>query len=360
MSLEYKVSYRKKDKSIQCIIAYKDNGEWKQRTRQGFKTQKEYKSWIDDTVKELKNTVKVPIDFRGMTFGKFKEIFLADKDKEYAPNSIDIYETAYTKFKKINDVPITEVSYIHLKSCFDDMLKDGLKESTIRDYFTKLKTTFNHAISNYKIMTENPIDMKQYKFPVVEQKENKIKALTEFELNDLLSKLSGPDYYFCVLAGKCGMRLGEINGIIDDGSLDLDNGIIHVKRQWKKTKDRKHDLGTLKTDNSYRTVPIPASYISGLKLYVKGCVKDMDNRIFIDKYNDTTSARLSYKFKKMGYNISAHDLRHTYVTILIKNGFDFKTIAELIGDTVEMVIKTYSHFTEDMFESAKDRINKIL
>ena len=38
----------------------------------------------------------------------------------------------------------------------------------------------------------------------------------------------------------------------------------------------------------------------------------------------------------------------------------FKTISELIGDTVEMVIKTYSHFTEDMFESAQDRINKIL
>jgi len=360
VSLEYKVSFRKKDKSIQCIIAYKDGDKWKQKTKQGFKTQKEYKPWIDETVKELKNTVKVPIDFRGMTFGQFKDIFLKDKEKEYAQNSIDIYDRTYTKFKKINDVPITEVGYIHLKPCFDDMLKEGLKESTIRDYFTKLKTTFNHAIENYEIMKDNPINIKQYKFPVVEQKETKIKALTEFELNDLLSKLNGPDYYFCVFAGKCGMRLGEINGIIDDGSLDLENGVVHVKRQWKKGKKREHELGPLKTINSYRTVPIPAAYIPGLKMYVNGCVKDMNNRIFIDKYNDTTSARLSYKFKKMGYDISVHDLRHTYVTILIKNGFDFKTIAELIGDTVEMVIKTYSHFTEDMFESAKDRINKIL
>lgn len=360
MSLEYNVSYRKKDKSIQCIIAYKDDGEWKQRTKQGYKTQKEYKSWVDDTLKELKNTIKVPVDFRGMTFGKFKEIFLKDKEKEYAQNSIDIYDRAYTKFKKIYDIPITEVSYIHLKPCFDDMIDEDLKESTIRDYFAKLKTTFNHAINNYKIMKENPVDISQYTFPVAKEKENKVKALTEFELNDLLSKLSGSDYYFCVFAGKCGMRLGEINGIIDDESLDLDNGVIYVKRQWKKGRERKHDLGALKTVNSYRTVPIPTTYIHGLKLYVKGCVKDMNNRIFIDKYNDTTSARLSYKFKKMGYDISVHDLRHTYVTILIKNGFDFKTIAELIGDTVEMVIKTYSHFTEDMFESAKDRINKIL
>ena len=60
-------------------------------------------------------------------------------------------------------------------------------------------------------------------------------------------------------------------------------------------------------------------------------------------------------------DISIHDLRHTYVTILIKNGFDFKTISELIGDTVEMVIKTYSLLQAKICSNpAQDRINKIL
>ena len=152
MSLEYNIIYRNKNKSIQCVIEYKDGDEWKQTAKQGFKTQKESKPWQIETLNKLKETVKVPIDYRGLTFDEFKKIFLEDKKREYAPNSIDIYETAYTKFKKIDDISITKVSYIHLKPCFDDMLKDGLKESTIRDYFTKLKTTFNHAINNYKIM----------------------------------------------------------------------------------------------------------------------------------------------------------------------------------------------------------------
>lgn len=371
--MDYKVSYRKKDGGIQCIINYKDGDDWKQRTKQGFKIQKDAKPWIDETLDELKEIVKVPVEYRGTTFGEFKEIFLKDKEKEYAYNTIELYEKGFAKFKKIDDVLLTEVSYIHLKPCFDEMIKEKLEESTIRGYLGHIRTTFNHAIENYKIIKENPVNVKQYKFPVTEKreikitalidtklKENKIKVLTEFELNDLLSKLSGKDYYICVLAGKCGMRLGEINGTLDDGSIDLENNVVHVRRQWKKVAKNKYDLGTLKRANSYRTVPLPIKYVPEFKKYINTCVKDINNRIFIDKTNPATGSRLIYKFKKLGYDISIHDLRHTYVTILIKKGFDFKTIAELIGDTVEMVIKTYAHFTTDMFESAQDRINKFL
>ena len=81
-----------------------------------------------------------------------------------------------------------------------------------------------------------------------------------------------------MLAGKCGMRLGEINGIIDDGSIDLENGVVHVRRQWKQVEDGgKYELGTLKTKNSYRTVPLPTKYISEFKrIYLNTCVKDIE------------------------------------------------------------------------------------
>ncbi len=359
--MDYKISYRKKDKGIQCIINYKDGDTWKQKAKQGFKTQKDAKPWVDKTLDSLKDSIKTPVIYRGITFKEFTDIFLKDKKKEYSYNSISDYKRAYKKFKKLDDTSLTEIGYINLKPCFDDMIDEGLSESTIRHYFTLIKATFNHAIKNYEIITNNPIDINQYKFLVTNEKHDEIKALTETQLNDLLSKLTRKDYLICVLAGKCGMRLGEINGIIDDGSIDLDEGIVHVVRQWKKVNDDyTHELGTLKTKNSYRDVPLPVKYAPAFKKYLTTCIKDMNNRIFIDKTNNATGARLMQKFKRLGYDISVHDLRHTYVTILIKQGFDFKTISELIGDTVEMVIKTYSHFTEDMFESAKEKINKIL
>jgi site-specific recombinase XerD len=42
--------------------------------------------------------------------------------------------------------------------------------------------------------------------------------------------------------------------------------------------------------------------------------------------------------------IRLHDLRHSFVSLLIHNGANYNIIADLISDTVEMVMKTYSHF----------------
>lgn len=66
-----------------------------------------------------------------------------------------------------------------------------------------------------------------------------------------------------------------------------------------------------------------------------------------------------YVYKKSGYNITVHDLRHTYATFLISNGIDFKTAAQLLGHSVEMTMKIYSHVNNDMLDSAKRKINNI-
>lgn len=52
--IDYNVTYRKKNKGIQCIISYKDtNGKWKQKSKQGFKAQKDANPYIKKTVAEL-------------------------------------------------------------------------------------------------------------------------------------------------------------------------------------------------------------------------------------------------------------------------------------------------------------------
>lgn len=47
--------------------------------------------------------------------------------------------------------------------------------------------------------------------------------------------------------------------------------------------------------------------------------------------------------------IRIHDLRHSFVSMLIHLGANFMVVADLISDTVEQVIKTYGHlYQEDM------------
>lgn len=57
--------------------------------------------------------------------------------------------------------------------------------------------------------------------------------------------------------------------------------------------------------------------------------------------------------------ISVHDLCHTYASMLFGNWVDFKTVAELMGDTVKVIIDTCSHFTWDMMANAKKAVNNI-
>lgn len=356
--MEYNVTYRKKDKGIQCIISYKDNdGRWRQKSKQGFKRQRDAKPWIDSVVEELEKTIKVADEFRGITFGKFKEIFNNDKKRELAHNTKVSYEQAYAKFESLNNIPLIDLGYIHIKPCIDKMIDEGMAGTSIGLHLSKIKAVLNHAIENYEIISVNPIKNKQYTLP--EREENKIKVLSKSELGGLLSKLKGKDYYISLIAAKCGLRIGEIIGLTD---LDIDftNAEITINKQWKLIGENRHGFGTPKSKNSYRAVPIPKDYVSTLKEYVKSCVLGMDRRIFFEKSTISTAKRLRLKYKRYGYNFSVHDLRHTYATTLLANGFTYREVAELIGDTEETVIKAYSHFTDDMYQDTKSKLNNIL
>jgi len=356
--MDYNVTYRQKDKGIQCIISYKDNdGRWRQKSKQGFKRQKDAKPWIDSVVEELEKTIKVADEFKGITFGEFKEIFIRDKKRELAHNTKTSYEQAYAKFESLNDIPLIDISYMHIKPCVDKMIDEGMESTAISLYLAKIKSVFSHAIENYEIISVNPIKNKQY--PLPKKDKGKIKVLSKKEQEGLLSKLKGKDYYISLIALKCGLRIGEIIGLTDM-DIDFANTEINVNKQWKLIEKNKHGFGTLKSKNSYRTVPIPLGYVSILKEYIKGCVVGMDRRIFFEKSTTSTAKRLRTKYKKYGYDFSVHDLRHTYATTLLSNGFTYRAVAELIGDTEETVIKAYSHFTDDMYKDAKSRLNNIL
>lgn len=358
--MDYNISYRNKDKGIQAIISYKDNdGKWKQKSKQGFTRQKDAKPWIKKTTEELEKNIKVAEDFRGITFGEFKDVYLQDK-KRHATNTILCYKNAYKSFEALNDMPLTEISYINIKPCIDKMIDvDGLKKSTIDKYMTCIASTLNHAKNIYKIIVENPLYKKQYELPK-ENKKKKINALNKDELDSLLSKLEGMDYIISLIASKCGLRIGEIIGL-QDTAFNFGSAEVTIDKQWKVIAESGAcGFGSPKSVNSSRTVPIPSSYVHEIKKYVTGCVIGIDRRIFPDARTTNACTRLNAKFKRCGHLATVHDLRHTYATTLLFNGFDYKTVAELMGDTVDTIIKNYSHFIDDMYESAKERIDNIL
>lgn len=363
--MDYKISYREKDKGIQCIISYKnEHGEWKTKSKQGFKTQKESKPWQEATIGKLKEKLelasKLNEEYRETTFKEFKEIYLKELELYREPNTVAAYNAAFEKFNSLDNKSITDIKFLDIKDIVNDMLKEELETSTIDGYVGRLRTLFDIAINDYKIISENPLKESKIKLPRSKETE-KIKTLTHDELDRLLSTIKPErDRMITIIASKCGLRAGEIAGLTWD-DVDLENMDLIVNKQWKKLASGNHGFGTPKSPNSYRKVPIPIAIIEEFKSYKKTCIREIKHdRLFIENMTSSMCTRFNYKFKRLGFDISLHDLRHTYATNLVAKGIDFKTIAEYMGDTVEMVIKAYAHFNDDMYEAGRAKINNLL
>ena len=60
--MQCNITIRKKDKGFQCIVSYKDGNRWRQKSKQGFETQKAAKIHAQTIIDELKKTITFSID----------------------------------------------------------------------------------------------------------------------------------------------------------------------------------------------------------------------------------------------------------------------------------------------------------
>lgn len=366
--MEYNITYRKKDGGWQYIISFKENGKWRQRSKQGFRTRAIAKIAADDRLDELKEEVKnqanISKEQKDITFKDFFKQLIEHEKLHKEQNTIMRYETAYTHFKDIYDMPMNKITIINIQKCIDDMIKKGLANSTIKTYTSTIMAIFNSAIYSFRIIIKNPVE--GVKLPKSKKQEKEVQALTRAELRNLFKELDGyvnePEYVSALLAGTCGLRVGEVLGLTWD-NVDFKNAALNIAKQWKRIKNDDGDtvfgFGTLKSEHSYRTIPMPPNTLTRLKQYRKNYPTDINNRVVLYKNPISLTRDLPRKFDMVGYNITMHTLRHTYATLLIANGTDFKTAAKLLGHDVEMTMKTYSHVTDDMLDKATKTVNLI-
>lgn len=143
-----------------------------------------------------------------------------------------------------------------------------------------------------------------------------------------------------------GVRAGELLGLTIS---DIKPYEININKQFNCGL---RDFSELKNKKPH-TVPITTHLYDKIQHYIKSKPLDYRGRIFTMKY-DSYKHQLRKVTKRIGYeSFTAHCFRHSFATHLISNGVDFKTVAELLGDTVELVMKTYSQRDEQRIESIR-------
>lgn len=107
-------------------------------------------------------------------------------------------------------------------------------------------------------------------------------------------------------------------------------------------------------------MPVPGYVIKHLEEFKQDNDINFNNRLFNYKNTTSTGSNLHREYIKLGFDISIHELRHTYATNFIANGIDFKTAAEYLGHSVKMAMLVYSHVNDDMRKRAVDIINNYI
>ncbi len=361
--MDYNVTYRKKDKGIQAIISYKDNNDkWRQKSKQGFKAQKDAKVYIKNTVRELEKELAnehtiISVDYKSITFKELADNFIEHSKLYREPATVRSYKNALAKFTLIYNFKVHELKKNNITKCVDEMLKQNILNDTILTYLKRVKLFFDYYKENY-----DPNFIIDLNFKLTHDKGTAIKkkALTNEQLNSLLNhdKLLKSRYYIVAyIAAKCGLRCSEILGLTWD-NIDKTNLNIRINKQWKKTKDGTFGFGTLKSKNSYREIPISKNILNFLDKYKLANPVQINGRIAPFSY-DCINNYLNPLLRELA-DISIHELRHTYITMLISKGIDFKTVAKIAGHDVKQTLSTYSHVTDDMMKNAHNIISQML
>lgn len=288
-----------------------------------------------------------------------------------------VKESSYYCYEKIvtkhiipyfRQIRYTELNTKKINTFIEHLLKSGrsngkggLSSKTVHDIIVAMRSVAKYAEQEYSL--RNP--MHNISMPKIEKKD--VPVLNENErkiLQDHLMNNPNNTNLGILLTMYSGMRIGEI-GALKWGDIDLKNGVIRISRTIQRIKDKsgnsktKLAIGTPKSKTSERDVPIPDFLVDILK--ARNC--NENSFVLSGTYNPVEPRTIQNRFKsilkKCGIrNVNFHLLRHTYATVCIENGFDAKTVSELLGHaSVNITLNRYVHSSLDMKKKYVAKLN---
>lgn len=152
-----------------------------------------------------------------------------------------------------------------------------------------------------------------------------------------------------------GIRLGELCAL-QWQDVNLLDETIHIKKTMQRLKDfdsktsakTKIVIDTPKSQKSIRSIPIPSFLLEVLQKYkasnkaylLTGTVRYIEPSVYERMFS-------TYLEEAGIENTNFHALRHTFATRAIEQGFDIKSLSEILGhSSVKFTMERYVHPSE--------------
>ena len=233
--------------------------------------------------------------------------------------------------------------------------KGGLSAKFVRDIMTVYRSIEAYAAREYGIKETH------FTMPKIEKKQTDVLNVFERKkLENYLIHNQNSTNISVLLCLFTGLRIGELCGL-KWGDIDFDNGTLMVSRTVQRiNKHGKSEvvIGSPKSKSSIRIVPISEFLLAILKKKRK----NDDFYIITGTCKPTEPRTMQNRFKSVlklcGIrDVNFHLLRHTYATVCIENGFDPKTLSELLGHAdASITLNRYVHSSVQMKKKYVSRL----
>ena len=275
---------------------------------------------------------------------------------------------------KVKNCIIKPLGHMYMADMTTDDIKMALvpaskKSVSVYRSVTMLIKCIFYSAEDSHIIDENPTKRISAKGGIPEKGKE---ALTDEQVQILLDSIRGlPPYVFVMIGLYAGLRREEILGLKwDCVFLDADVPYLSVKRAWHTEHNRSVILDELKTKAAYRDVPLPdclteclreakansksefvianrdgdpLTYTQFVRVWKYITTRSTKERTYVRYVN---GQRIKHTVKPvlgekavhnntvvytMDFQVTPHQLRHTYITNLIYAMVDPKTVQYLAG-----------------------------
>lgn len=344
-----------------------------------FRTRKEADQFAAITEADKARGALVDPRAGKVTFRQYAEDWLEHRP-DLRPRTVELYE-GLLRLHLLPDLGPVELAKIdpeRVRRWHADRIKAGTGPTTVAKSYRLLRNILGTATEDGRIAT-NPCRLKTAGRESAPERPT-VTPADVLALADAVATRHTPEDaaapipatatgYRCMvlLAGFCGLRLGEVLGLAVR-HVDLLHGTVTVERQLQELGSaRTATLTEPKTDAGRRVVPLPGSVAAELRRHLEAVgPADPDAFLFTGEKGGPLRRCVWQKEWNLARTATGsaglryHDLRHSALTLLAATG---ATVAELqahAGHTSPAAAMRYQHATADRARVLADLVEKAI
>ncbi len=233
-----------------------------------------------------------------------------------------------------------------------ELMKRGLKRSTIRLRFAALRSFYKYLVLR-RGLAKSPVA--EVQMPKLERALPVVLSLKQ--MKDLLAiplkletAIKGPpwlryrDVAILELFYSSGLRISELIQI-DVADLDFIDETLRVEGKGRKQ----------------RIVPIGSMAMNAIRRYRQEAAISQGALFLSSRGTRITQQAIDLMLKKylrlssIPFGVSPHKLRHSFATHMLDAGADLRSVQELLGHASLSTTQIYTHVTKDRLKKAYDQ-----